>query len=105
MEEAGEDNDDSDEGEESQITAQDIVFIKNARKYGYDSITISNVHKASEVRDLRNILGESNDLKVLVRITTKEAVDNFEDIAKESDGVIIARAYILVQCAIETVVY
>jgi len=51
------------------------------------------------------VLGEDCPLKVLVRITTKEAVENFKEIAQESDGVIIARAYILVQCAIETVVY
>jgi pyruvate kinase len=72
------------------------VFIKTAKRFGYDSVTISNVHKASEVKELRNLMGEDCNMKILVKITTKEAVDNFKEIVSESDGIIIARAYILV---------
>jgi pyruvate kinase len=33
-------------------------------------------------------------MKILVRITTKEAVERFDEILKEADGCIIARGYI-----------
>lgn len=56
------------------------------------------------VRELRDLLGENTEMKILVRITTKAAVDNFQEIIKEADGCIIARAYISVQSAIEKAV-
>jgi pyruvate kinase len=41
-------------------------------------------------------MGRDTRMKVLVRITTKEAVDNFAEIVKSADGCILARAYLAV---------
>ena len=42
-------------------------------------------------------------MRILVRITTKQAVEKFDELLKEADGCIIARGYISAQQAIEGV--
>lgn len=39
-------------------------------------------------------MGKDCRMRVLVRITTKEAIENFEAMLNEADGCIIARGYI-----------
>ena len=75
-------NTDDDSDEESQITAQDIIFIQKAKRAGFDSITISNVHKASHITELRDIIGPDSGkihifilgIRIILRVTTTKAV-------------------------------
>ncbi|MCM1483769.1 MAG: pyruvate kinase [Muribaculaceae bacterium] len=72
------------------VSERDRVNIAAARRAGIDMIAHSFVRDAADVRALRAEL-EGSDIKVYSKIECVQAVENMEEILRESDGLLVAR--------------
>ena len=71
-------------------TEKDVDDIVNfAVKYDLDLIAASFVRKASDVTYIRSLLNGKN-IKIIVKIENLEGMENFSEILKETDGVMVA---------------
>mmetsp|Transcript_13826 Transcript_13826/g.30029 ORF Transcript_13826/g.30029 Transcript_13826/m.30029 type:complete len:536 (-) Transcript_13826:378-1985(-) len=76
------------------LTEKDIDDIVNwGIKNGVDLIAASFVRKASDVTYIRKILAENggSGIKIISKIENQEGLDNYQDILRVTDGVMVAR--------------
>lgn len=87
------------------ITAQDIEDIKFAVKNEFDFIACSFVRKAANVNEVRKLLKklDAEDIKIIAKIENREGVNNFDEILKASDGIMVARGDLGVEIPTEEV--
>ncbi|KAL8284234.1 hypothetical protein RQP46_004983 [Phenoliferia psychrophenolica] len=73
----------------SQKDKDDLTFgVKN----GVDMIFASFIRRGQDVKDIREHLGpEGKSIKIIVKIENLQGVANFDEILKETDGVMVAR--------------
>ena len=72
---------------------------------GFDIIAASFVRKPEDILAIREVLKEHNatHTKIIAKIENQEGVDNFDEILKVSDGVMVARGDLGVEIAMEKV--
>lgn len=75
------------------LTEKDI---KDITEWGVpnkiDFIAASFVRKASDVLKIREILGpENQDIKIICKIENQEGLENYDEILKVTDGIMVAR--------------
>ena len=87
------------------ITTQDIEDIKFGIENEFDFIAASFVRKASDVIEIRKVLEKfgGKGIKVIAKIENREGIQNFEDILKVSDGIMVARGDLGVEIPVEEV--
>lgn len=87
------------------ITVQDIEDIKFAIDNGFDFLACSFVRKASNVTEVRDVLNSygGQDLMIIAKIENREGVNNFDEILKVSDGIMVARGDLGVEIPTEEV--
>ena len=74
------------------VTEKDKKDIAFGLKEGVDFIALSFVRNASDVQDLKDILkSRIKNIKIISKIEDQEGLANIEEIAKISDGVMVAR--------------
>jgi len=73
----------------SEKDQKDLAFgVKN----GVDMIFASFIRSADDVKHIRKVLGtEGASIKIIVKIENEQGVMNFDEILKETDGVMVAR--------------
>lgn len=73
----------------SEKDQQDIAFgVKN----GVDMIFASFIRRADDIRHIRKVLGaEGRDIKIIAKIENEQGLQNFDEILRETDGVMVAR--------------
>ncbi|GAA5851136.1 hypothetical protein JCM5353_004574 [Sporobolomyces roseus] len=73
----------------SQKDKDDLTFgVKN----GVDMIFASFIRSGQDVKDIRSHLGEAGkNIKIIVKIENLQGVANFDEILRETDGVMVAR--------------
>ncbi len=82
------------------ITEKDFRDLEFALKYRLDYIALSFVRKADDILQLKEWLkNRGKDVPIIAKIEKPEAVENFEEIMKVSDGVMVARGDLGVECA------
>jgi pyruvate kinase len=86
------------------ITAKDRADLIYGSVQDIDYVALSFVQTAEDIVSLRRLLRNMNSTaKVIAKIETKAAVDNIEEIVKESDAVMIARGDLAVETLAESV--
>lgn len=84
------------------ITDKDRADIQFGIEQEVDYIALSFVREASDIRQLRELLGEKADkIKVIAKIEDQEGVRNIEDIIREADGIMVARGDLGVEVEIQ----
>jgi pyruvate kinase len=84
------------------LTEKDRTDILFGIEQGVDFIAASFIRKASDVQEIRKVLGDSG-IKIISKIENQEGLDNFDAILKESDGIMVARGDLGVEIPIEEV--
>lgn len=86
------------------LTDKDLKDIEEACAAGVDFIALSYVHRASDIRDLReHVERHRRGIRLCAKIETRDAVKNIHEIAVESDLVMVARGDMGLQMDIEDV--
>ncbi|MEN3008891.1 pyruvate kinase [Pseudothermotoga sp.] len=84
------------------ITEKDRYIIKSTSNLRIDYYCLSFVRSSKDVHELKNLLETlDSPSAVLAKIETKEALENFEEICKASDGIVIARGDLAVETSLE----
>ncbi|TZE83090.1 pyruvate kinase [Calorimonas adulescens] len=87
------------------ITEKDIDDIIFGIQQGIDFVAASFIRKAADVLEIRRILEENDgeDIQIISKIESQEAVENIDDIIKVSDGIMVARGDLGVEIPVEEV--
>ncbi len=87
------------------ITEKDSSDIRFGCDHGINFISASFVRKPQDVLDIRALLKEKHmeDVQIFPKIESQEGIDNFDDIIKVSDGLMVARGDMGVEIPAENV--
>ena len=73
-------------------------------KKGVDMIAASFIRKASDVEYIRDLLGpRGSHIKIISKIENQEGLQNYEEILKASDGIMVARGDLGMEIPVEKV--
>jgi len=74
------------------LSEKDKKDLEFGVKNGVDMIFASFIRRGQDVKDIRTVLGpEGVNIKIIVKIENEQGVANFDEILKETDGVMVAR--------------
>ncbi|KAG8992570.1 Pyruvate kinase [Tulasnella sp. JGI-2019a] len=74
------------------LSEKDKKDLQFGVKNGVDMIFASFIRRAQDVIDIRETLGpDGANIKIIVKIENEQGVNNFDEILKEADGVMVAR--------------
>eukprot|EP01126_Amoeba_proteus_P063251 TRINITY_DN86_c0_g1_i19.p1 TRINITY_DN86_c0_g1~~TRINITY_DN86_c0_g1_i19.p1 ORF type:complete len:400 (-),score=79.68 TRINITY_DN86_c0_g1_i19:568-1767(-) len=86
------------------VTQKDEADIAFGVKNNVDFIAASFIRKAEDVRTIRDLPGvRENRIMIISKIESQEGLDNFLEILKESDGIMVARGDLGVEIPLEKV--
>ena len=87
------------------LTEKDIADIRFAVENDFDFIAVSFVRKAADILEIRRILEKLNgqDIHLIAKIENREGINNFNDILKVADGIMVARGDLGVEVPIQEV--
>jgi len=86
------------------ITKKDREDIVYGAEQDIDWVALSFVQTADDIKKLRKVLKNlGSNAKIITKVETKSAIDNIEEIVKESDGVMIARGDLAVETSAESI--
>ena len=87
------------------LTDKDVEDITKGVAAGIDIIAASFVRKKSDIEAIRKLLEEigGQKVKIVAKIENQEGIDNFEEILKAADGVMVARGDMGVEIPMEEV--
>ena len=59
---------------------------------GVDMIFASFIRRGQDIRDIRTVLGpDGANIKIIAKVENEQGVQNFDEILRETDGVMVAR--------------
>ncbi len=82
-------------------TPEDLVLAETMAAVGVEYIAVSFVRQASDVDEVRAIVGDRAQL--VAKIETHTAIDNLHDVVAASDAIMVARGDLGIDCPIEDV--
>lgn len=86
------------------ITKKDRADIVFGSDQDIDFVALSFVQTADDIRHLKRLLKNlGSDARIITKVETKAAVDNIEEIVRESDAVMVARGDLAIETLPESV--
>jgi pyruvate kinase len=86
------------------LTSNDIHLLKFALRNEVDFLGLSFTMTGNDVTRVKRIVKDTNrDAWVIAKIERRQAIDNFDEILKEADGIMVARGDLGVEMGIEEV--
>ncbi len=76
---------------EAGLTKKDIKDVEFALQAGVDYIALSFVQSVDDVKKLRKVLKNNSKIKIISKIERGVALENIDEIIKESDLIMVAR--------------
>jgi pyruvate kinase len=74
------------------LSEKDKADLRFGVKNGVDMVFASFIRQGSDVKAIREVLGEDGkDIQIISKIENQQGVNNFDEILKETDGVMVAR--------------
>lgn len=74
------------------LSEKDKKDLQFGVKNGVDMVFASFIRRAQDVKDIREVLGpDGANIKIIVKIENEQGVANFDEILRETDGVMVAR--------------
>ncbi|QPG74758.1 Pyruvate kinase [Brettanomyces nanus] len=74
------------------LSAKDEKDLRFGVKNHVNMVFASFIRTAEDVRHIRKVLGEDGkDIQIICKIESQQGVNNFDEILKETDGVMVAR--------------
>lgn len=89
-------------GAEIPLTARDDDDVRFAAELGVEYLAASFVRDAQDIEEIRRLLG-NEEIEVIAKIESREAVRNLDEIVKAADGVMVARGDLGVELPLEEV--
>ena len=84
------------------ITAKDRRDIALALEHDLDFIALSFVREAADVREARGLVAAADGhARLIAKIENQEGVENFDEILREADGIMVARGDLGVEIDLE----
>ena len=88
----------------SSLTNKDKKDLEFGVKLGFDFVALSFVRTAKDIQDLKKLLKKhKNPAKIVAKIETPQAVENFDEILQATDAVMVARGDLAVEVGAEKV--
>lgn len=84
-------------------TSQDRRHLAFGLEHGVDLVALSFVRSPRDVSSVRKLLRRREKPMLIAKIEKREAVDNFDSILREADGIMVARGDLGVEVASERV--
>lgn len=84
------------------LTAKDLADIAVGLEAGVDFIALSFVREAKDLQHLRKVVaGAAHKPLIVAKIEDQFAVQNFEEILREADAIMVARGDLGIECPLE----
>lgn len=84
------------------LTAKDLADVAVGLELGVDYIALSFVREAKDIQQLRAVLESSQHRPLIIaKIEDQQAVKNINEIIQQSDGIMVARGDLGIECPYE----
>ena len=84
------------------LTEKDLADLEVGLEAGIDFVALSFVREAKDIQQLRKVVSQTSHRPLIIaKIEDQLAVKNFDEILRESDGIMVARGDLGIECPYE----